>query len=165
MFLNVAGNIRPLLKGRLECENRFRKSRLESISNRVRKDGAGLWAETYGKSPRPLIIVNGLVNCKVGIGDFVTQEIRAVVVVVVLAQDPVVLRDKFVFVRIVFLLQVGDPTKLHMISLEATDWNDDHLLSSQCRCQLPHRQGISRHWLPRRSDQGLGRDNAELERA
>lgn len=165
MFLNVAGNIRPLLKGRLECENRFRKSRLESISNRVRKDGAGLWAETYGKSPRSLIIVNGLVNCKVGIGDFVTQEIRAVVVIVVLAQDPVVLRDKFVFVRIVFLLQVGDPTKLHMISLEATDWNDDHLLSSQCRCQLPHRQGISRHWLPRRSDQGLGRDNAELERA
>lgn len=163
VFLNVAGNIRPLLKGRLECENRFRKSRLDSISDRVRKEVSGLWRQTYRKSPRSLIIVDGLVDCKVGIGDFVTQEIRAVVVVVVLAQDSVVFRDKFVFVRIGFLLQVGDPTGLHMISLEAIDWNDDHLLSSQCRCQLLHRQGISPHWFPRRSDRGPARDNAEWE--
>lgn len=122
VFLNVAGNIRPLLKGRLECENRFRESRLESISNRVCKGVSGLRElETYRKSPRPLIIVDGLVDRKVDIGDLVTQEIRPIVVVVVLAQDPVVLRGKFVFVRIGFLLQVGDPTGLHMISLEATD--------------------------------------------
>lgn len=68
--------------------------------------------KTYRKSSCSLIIIDSLIDRKIGIGDLVTQEIRAVMVVVVLAQNVIVFDDKIIFVSILLISQIGYPTRL-----------------------------------------------------
>lgn len=66
----------------------------------------------YRKCACSLITINGLINHKVGICDFIAQEVRALVVVVVLAQSIVVLGDKFIFVCIILFDKIRSATVL-----------------------------------------------------
>lgn len=68
--------------------------------------------ETYRKSPGSLIVIDGLVDGKVGISDRVSQQVRPRTVVIVLAQDAVVIRGNLILVLFRFLRQIGNPLGL-----------------------------------------------------
>ena len=75
-------------------------------------DGIFRWTETYQESPGSLIDIDGLVDGKVGISDSVSQQVRTRMVVIVLAQDAVVIRHNLILVLFRILGQIGNPLGL-----------------------------------------------------
>ena len=70
------------------------------------------WTETYYGSPSSLIVIDGLVDGKVGISDSVSQQVRARTVVIVLVQDTVVIGHNLILVLFRILRQIGKPLGL-----------------------------------------------------
>jgi hypothetical protein len=67
---------------------------------------------TYRKCPGSLVIIDGLVNGKVGVGHPIAQQVRASMVPVVLIQKVVVLGGNLILVFFRFLREVGHPLGL-----------------------------------------------------
>lgn len=67
---------------------------------------------TYWKRLDPFVIVNGLVNRKVGIGDLITEKVRTIGLGIVLLKKGVVLGHIFVLVRIRDLVELDHPLEL-----------------------------------------------------
>lgn len=69
--------------------------------------------KTYRKSSRSLIIIDGLIDSKVGVCDLVTQQVRPRMVIVVLRNDAVVLGSELILVRLRLGRQIGHPLLLN----------------------------------------------------
>lgn len=69
--------------------------------------------KTYRKSSRSLVIIDGLVDSKVGVRDLVTQQVGPRMVIVVLRNDAVILGSGLILVRLRLGRQIGHPLLLH----------------------------------------------------
>lgn len=85
-LLDIGRNVGSGLERLLELDNHRRKSSLHWVSSCCE----GMIKETYRQGANALVIVDGLVDGKVGVGDLVAEEVGALAVGVVLRDQVVV---------------------------------------------------------------------------
>lgn len=70
---------------------------------------------THWNGTRSCIVVNGLINSEVGIGDRVTKEVRSIDIGVILGEEIIVLGCIILLVGLGHFFQVGYPLRLYVV--------------------------------------------------
>ena len=71
---------------------------------------------THGKISKFLIIVDGLINCKIGVRNPVTQDVRSTAIRIILGKNIIIVWYKFVLVFVSGIFEIVNPFKLSGIS-------------------------------------------------